>query len=200
MGGPLGSDSPCAKGPIPYCLDECSKGRAARHRLTQLSTAIKSLSPDYGGLETVFDRYLVSHVPQYQDPKVRQDLAAHLKRHWFDDSSTEAYFPNQRVAATYAEGVLKALELSLERRHSALISFGQRPVPINAWWIVVDDLKKVQMLTLAEVDRVTLLIVTPRPPTEVRSATPILGMARAWVTEQRDGRVVTRKVENRAQR
>jgi hypothetical protein len=202
MGGPLDSNNPCAKGPIPYCLDECSKGRGARRRLRRLRDAIASLAPTYQGLEGVFDTYLVSHI--YKDPQIRQDLAAYLKKYWFDESSNDAYFKNQHVAVKYAEGVLKTLELSLNGRQPGIAGVGHRPVPINAWWLV-ESKEEVKLLTLADVndkgvtvgDRVTLLILTPRPSVDVKSTTRILGKAaQAWVTEQRGDKVITRKVEN----
>ena len=182
---------PCVKGPIPHCLDEVSKGADARRRLEQLRDAITSIAPSYQGLETVFDTYLLVYV--FDDPRVRENIVAHLKTHWFDDSSPDAYFPNQRVAAIYAQGVLKALEFSLK---------GPEPIPLNAWWIL--DLNEVKMLTLVEIDpqgitvdsRVTLLILTPRPRGEVRSDKPIFGdLAQAWVSELAKGQVVTRRVE-----
>jgi hypothetical protein len=69
---------PCVKGPIPHCLDEVSKGGDARRRLEQLRDAITSIAPSYQGLETVFDTYLLVYV--FDDPRVRENIVAHLKR------------------------------------------------------------------------------------------------------------------------
>jgi hypothetical protein len=168
---------PCAKGPIPYCLEEVSKGRNASARLKKLAGEIKKLAPHYRGLETVFDTHLVAHV--IKNAAARKGIAAHLKKNWFDDTSADAYFEGP-VAAIYAEGVLKAINLCLK---------GKSPVPLNAWWFV--DAPSVKMLTLVEVrkgltvgGRVTLIVQTPRPRDEVKPGTVILGDAHAWVTEQ----------------
>jgi hypothetical protein len=118
-----------------------------------------------------------------------------LKANWFDADSPEAYFPHQPVAEIYAQGVLKAIELSLK---------GQRTIPLNSWWIV--DSQEVKMLALADINeqgvtvggRVTLLILTPRPRGEgERTRTPILGdEAEAWVSEQRENQVTTFRVRD----
>src|SRR5713226_3256793 len=197
MGGLIGDDSPCAKGPIPYCLDQCSKGDGARERLVQLRNAIQGLGPTYRGLETVFDTHLVSRI--YADPLVRQNLAEHLRKNWFNDDAPDAYFPQQKVAEKYAKGVIKAIELSLNGQPD--------PVPINAWWIIQSADGDVRFLKLAEVnddsvtvsDNVTLLILTPKPQSEGQNATKILGQAQAWVTEHsgQDQTVAARQVENR---
>jgi hypothetical protein len=192
MGGLLGPDDPCAKGPIPYCLDEVSKGVSARVRLEKLRDEIVKLGPNCHDLEKVFDAHLLSYF--YPDDDKRSAITEHLKKNWFDENSSEAYFPNQRVAAIYASGVLKALELSLN---------AQDPVPLNAWWLVDSGLTTVKMLTFAELDgngvtvggRVTLLIETPKPQ-GARGGRVILGnLAHAWVSEQRPAGVVTREIK-----
>jgi hypothetical protein len=192
--------APCAKGPVPYCLDEVSKRRGARHRLELLRNALESAKPGYQGLEVIFDEHLIRYIFPSQADRTR--IAAHLKAHWFDPTSRQRYFPNQDVARIYADGVLKTLELSLNgsRRGRAAPSV----VPINAWWIV--DLPRVKMLTLAEVrdgvtvgGRVTLLILTPRPRNQREqpgSGASILGDAVAWTTEQRDSEFVTVRVND----
>jgi hypothetical protein len=114
-----------------------------------------------------------------------------LRAYWFDANSRDQYFPGQRLAQIYAEGVLKALELSINGR--------RRAVPIDAWWVV--DSQATRILTFADVDeqgvtvggRVTLLILTPRPlPTAVPPrGTFILGRQVAWISEQQENRVTT---------
>jgi len=184
----------CVKGWIPYGLDEISKGAGARARLRQLSSAIQPLAPNFRQLERVFDTYLLSHV--MTNTRARQEIVEYLGRCWFDDNSTEAYFPNQGVAQIYAEGVLRALELSIKGRRTA--------VPIDAWWIVGSQ--EVRMLTFADVDgqgvtvgrRVTLLILTPRPSAPVEYHGPwILGQtAQAWASDRRDNQVSTLAVRD----
>jgi hypothetical protein len=184
---------PCAKGVICYCLDEISKGRGARARLTRLRDAIMAIaSSDYQGLEDVFDRYLISLV--IRDANERTRIAPFLKRYWFDPGSADSFFPGFPVARIYAEGVLKALELSLN---------GRRVVPLNAWWIL--DTKEPKMLVLADVNdqgitvggRVTLLVVTPRPRGGTPTGVAILGeTAQAWVTERQDHQVITVSVRD----
>jgi hypothetical protein len=184
MGARIIPDIPCAKGWVPYGLDQCSRGRGARSRLQRLNESIASLAPRYQGLETVFDTHLLSHI--ISNSEVRKKVVEHLKMHWFDVDSPAAFFPGQPVAQIYAQGVLKAVELSLN---------GQRTVPIDTWWVL--DSQAVKMLTLADIDeqgktlgrQVTLLILTPKPPPpradEEVSTTPILGyQAEAWVSEQ----------------
>jgi hypothetical protein len=197
MGALILPDVPCAKGWVPYGLDECSKGRGARSRLNRLNEAIALLAPSYQGLEAVFNTYLLSRI--ISNPSVRERVVDYLKIHWFDPASPEAYFPQQPVAQIYAQGVLKALELSLN---------GRRTVPIDAWWVL--DSEAIKMLTLADADergmtvssQVTLLIVTPRPKSDGQTTTtPILGdEAEAWVSEQflspLGNRVETRRVKD----
>ena len=181
----------CAKGPIPYCLDELSKRPGARKLLITLRDALTSLAPTYQGLEDVFDEHLMSLVLTGQ--QARRRIVDHLRSHWFDAASSDAYFPNQQVSRIYAVGVLKTLELSLKGR--------RRVVPINAWWLV--DASEVRMLTLADVDqqgftiggRVTLLILSPRPQGQGENRSPIMGdTAGAWVTEQQGDRIATFKI------
>jgi hypothetical protein len=198
MGCFIADDTPCAKGPILHYLDLCSKGAGARERLVALSDAIKAIGPNYEGLEVVFDTYLMAIM--VDDTTLRARVREHLARFWFSDDR-DAYFPGQRVAQKYAQGVLKTLELSLH-------GIGD-PVPINAWWIIHAD-REVKMLNLAELDHhgdtvsssVTLLITTPRPHSTSGAPvrTPLLGNAHAWVTEQRDGTVLTRQIEKNPKR
>ena len=148
-------------------------------------------SNDYQGLEVVFDQYLFPYcINCFSDANERTRAVAFLRRYWFDLGSPDAFFPGFPVARIYAEGVLKALELSLN---------GRRVVPLNAWWIL--DTTEPKMLVLADVDnqgvtvggRVTLLVVTPRPSGRVRPrGAAILGQtAQAWVSERQDSQVVT---------
>jgi hypothetical protein len=194
MGGPMDPDWPCAKGPVPYGLDTISSKPDARTRLEQLQAAISALAGvNYRGLETVLEAHVLQ--PIYSNPADAADVAAHLKKYWFDETSTEAYFSGP-IAQIYAVGVLNAVELSLKSAP------GAPPVPINAWWVV--DQPAVKMLSLALVDsgdvtrsdRVTLLVLTPRPRVD-RARMAILNKeAVAWVTEREttSGRVTTRKV------
>jgi hypothetical protein len=196
MGNPLAAGVPCAKGPIPYCLDKCSSGEGARERLEKLRDAVKALSTvDYIGLEEVFRTHLLPL--GFPNPAAQQSITDHLKKHWFDPTSREAFFKREeRTTEKYAKGVIEAVERSLKARSS--------PVAINAWWVV--DNPDVKLLTLAEVEdnytisqNVTLLILTPRPPGDGEGARAILGnVAQAWVTElAKDGSVVTRQVQKR---
>lgn len=177
-----------AKGAICYCLDEFSKARGARSRIARLRDELAALAPTYNGLTAVFDRYLMSYVITNAAQRAR--FVTHLQQHWFDPASPDAFFPGVPVSSIYAQGVIKALDLSLA---------GRRVVPLNAWWLL--GFVEVQMLSLADVDsagvaiggRVTLLVLTPRPQgggTPTR--TPILGgTAQAWATEHRDNSVRT---------
>jgi hypothetical protein len=179
---------PCAKGAVCHCLDEFSKGRGARPRVSRLRDAMAALAPAFDGLTAVFDRYLLSHVITNAAERAR--VVTHLQQHWFDQSSPDAFFPGVPVPSIYGEGVLKAIDLALA---------GYRVVPLNAWWLL--DYPEVKLLSLADVDqmgvtiggRVTLLVLTPRPQGRGRpTRTPILGeTAQAWVTEYRDNRVRT---------
>jgi hypothetical protein len=143
----------------------------------------------------VFDDHLLRRA---FNASQRRQILAHLRAHWFDPNSREAYFPDQKVAEIYAQGVLKAVELSVK---------GRRPVPIDTWWIVdfLEANGPVKMLTLAEVEndvtvgrQVTLLILTPRPrgDGEYRGNSILGDEAEAWVSEQRGQNVVTRRVRD----
>jgi hypothetical protein len=133
------------------------------------------------------------------DAGFRQILCDYLAKNWFSDDPT-AYFPGQKVAQKYAEGVIRTLELSLNGK--------PRPVPINAWWIIQPD-PDVRIINLAEVDdsgvtvssSVTLLICTPMPPiTGAPSSKSLWGDAEAWVTSHEGDAVVTHQIEKEARR
>lgn len=193
MGGFVSNNMACAKGAICYSLDQVSKGPKARSRIQRLHQEISKQAPHYEGLTDVFDRHLLSHV--MSDPEHQQRVVHHLKRHWFDPASDAPFFPNQPVSRIYAEGVLKALDLSLK---------GKRIVPIEAWWVL--DMPKFRILTLADVkngetvgSRVTLLIMTPRPDVPGRAGAAILGEeAEAHVTEHDGGQVSTKRLRDLA--
>jgi hypothetical protein len=182
-----------AKGAICHCLDEFSKGRGARSRIARLRDELATLAPAFNGLTGVFDRYLLSYV--MTNAAERAAVVTHLERYWFDQASPDAYFLGVPVASIYAQGVLKALNLSLA---------GRRVVPLNAWWLL--DFPEVKLVSLANVDsagvtiggRVTLLILTPRPQGGGRiTRTPILGeTAQAFVTQLRDNVVSTADMRN----
>jgi hypothetical protein len=193
MGCIIAADTPCAKGPIPYYLDLCSKGADARERLMALNDAIRAIGPNYEGLADVFDRHLMAVMGA--DSRMRERVRDHLARFWFSEDR-DPYFPGQRVTEKYAQAVLKTIELSLN-------GVGD-PVPIDAWWVMHSD-KEVKMLNLAELDddgntvsmNVTLLIMTPRPNSTSHAPvrTPILGDANAWLTEYRGESVITRPID-----
>ena len=179
MSGFVAEDVAGAKGAICHCLDEFSKGRGARARVTRLRDALAALAPGYAGLTEAFDRHLLSRVMTNADERAR--VVAHLRRHWFDQNSYDAFFPGVPVASIYAQGVLKALDFALA---------APRVVQLNAWWLL--DYPQVKLLSLADVDeagvtiggRVTLLIMTPRPKGGGPTGRPILGeTAQASVTE-----------------
>jgi hypothetical protein len=184
---------PVAKGMILYCLDEISKGRGARARIAKLRKAIADLGPSYAGLAEVFDKHLVSAV--IRSPAVRRRTLDHLNTYWFDPASPRAYFPGTPVSRIYAEGVLRALDLSLKGKG--------RTVPINAWWLL--DSNHVAVLAVADVQggvtvgsSVSLIVHTPRPKGRHRASAPwILGhKAEAHVTRRERRAVVTRRVRD----
>ena len=169
----------CAKGPVPYCLDELSTRPNARSQLQELQTAIEGLrADDFRGLENVFGEYLFAPASFAADKGAQ--AVSMLNRHWFDEKSAEAYFPSlQPIAPIYAQGVLKTLELSLSGRPA--------PVPIDAWWIMGYD--GFELINLYNNRQVTLLIATPAPPKIIRK---LLGdRTEVWTT----GRgIVTRRL------
>ena len=189
MGFTTIGDVPVVKGPVPYCLEQISRGRGAGDRLRQLTRDIRSIAPSYRGLENVFDKDLLAYVFNKRQRKI---ITEHLRSNWFDESSPETFFPGQAVAPIYAKGVLKALQLSLK---------GRRAVPINCWWII--DTATVSLLTLADVEQgttldtpITLLILTPRPSVGTPTKrNPIMGkIAKAWVSRSSGGQIATTAV------
>jgi hypothetical protein len=188
MGALVARTVPSVKGSVCYGLDEISKGAGARGRLTKLRKAIAALAPSYAGLADVFDKLALSHV--FRTPAVRQKMVAHLKASWFTSSSKAAFFKGKPVARIYAEGVLKAIDLSLKRKGA--------PLPIDAWWLL--DSKEVQLISLASPTQVTLVIHTPRPklPAKAKPRGPwILGKTGdAHVTRRQGGKVATKPVKN----
>src|SRR5262245_59467073 len=194
MGGPMDPDWPCAKGPVRFGLDTISSMLDGRARLEQLRNAITALaSVNYRGLETALEVHVLR--PIYPNPNDAAAVAAHLNQHWFDETSSSAYFPAfQPIAPIYAEGVITAVNLSMN-------SPGPAPVPINAWWVVDQPHVKLVSLALTDSgditrsDRVTLLVLTPRPSV-VQARMAILDKrAVAWVTEREraNRKIITRK-------
>ena len=124
----------------------------------------------------------------------RQRAIDHLKRYWLDPKSPTPFFPSVPVARLLAEGVQKALDLSLAGKGGA--------VPINAWW--VPDSPEFKVLTLADVKdgvtvsgHVTLLVMTPRPAVRGRAAGAIMGdVAEAHVTHRKGRAVTTQRVRD----
>jgi len=195
MGNPIGSDDPATKGPVPFCLDLASQGTGAQTRLAQLRDAITALAGSgYIGLEEVFKTHLLPL--GFPTPGQQNAIADHLKRHWFDPTSKEAYFdPKEKTTEKYAKGVIDAIEKSLAGKPD--------PVQLNTWWVV--DNPQVKLLTLSEADdsgatvsgSVTLLILTPRPRDDGKGVTRVLGRAQAYVTDEaKDGSIVTRRLPN----
>ena len=188
----LERDVPCAKGAICHALDEFSKGPGARERITKLRDAIAARAPNYEGLTQVFNEHLLPHALA---PAQRQQAVDKLDGQWFAANSPTALFADKPVAKIYAEGVLRALDLSLQGAPD--------PVPIESWWIV--DSTEFRMLNLADVDggktvgnKVTLLIMTPRPAAggPAVSAAILRNAAEAYSTEHRNGAVATRRVKD----
>ena len=186
MAGRLPIGVPCAKGWVPFCLEEMSRQENARPRLTDLYNAVRSLAPEFDGLADVFGSHLLS---RYTSAPKCEQIVGHLDRHWFDVGSRELFFPDEPVARIYGEGVLKTLELSLLGN--------PRPVSIQAWWIV--DFPAVKILNLAETAlaaeaQVTLLILTPRPTGAGHGEFILRREAMVWLAEQEDDRVISRQV------
>lgn len=175
----LFSLSPCAKGPIPYCLDELSTHPDARTHLENLRAAVEGLRTNsFRGLERVFEKFLFE--PAGFDLEKRSPATKSLEQHWFDERSPDAYFPNsQPIAPIYAAGVLKTLELSLKGKYD--------PIPIDAWWVI--GFSHVELINLVNSRQVTLLIATPVPPHPARK---LLGdHTEAWTTVRG---IVTRRL------
>ena len=141
MGAFVSQSVPCAKGAVCYALDKFSTGRNARARIQKLSTAIRKLAPSYVGLAETFDRHLLSHVFKGADARAR--IVDHLKACWFDPASRGAYFPGVPVARIYAEGVLKALELSLKGKGTITLTCGQSKVIVKSDGILVEGAAEV---------------------------------------------------------
>jgi len=156
--------APCAKGAIPFALEEISRRTDGNVLLSELKAAILAAAPRYHGLHRIFDQYLVRHVFPLEEKRAR--ISDALRRHWFGPNERDLFFPNFDVARIYAEGTIRALDLSL-RGHRRWKGAGF-PTPITAWWIV--DQPTVQLLTFATMaepgatrEIVELLILTPRP-------------------------------------
>jgi len=83
-------------------------------------------------------------------------LWAHSRsRYWFNERSTDVFFPKfQPIAPIFAEGLITTLELSLRGNPN--------PKPIDMWWLL--DYPEVKMINLVSPTRVTLLVATPWPP------------------------------------
>jgi hypothetical protein len=187
MGGPIPPrDTIAAKGPVPLCLEEISKGDGARRRLDTLRTNLAALAPSYRGLAAVFEADLLALV--YPNPADAANIRAHLERYWFD--ATSPFFPGEPVAEIYAKGVLQTLEVSLNGAPN-----NRPPLEIEAWWQL--DHPKVKMLTLqSATGNLSLHILTPRPSGAAGSGPTILGRySTAWVTAAADRMVDTKRFD-----
>jgi hypothetical protein len=171
------SQCPCAKGPVLYGLDEMSKSAMARENLERLHRAVEELrARSFSGLENVFESALFT--PLNVVPQDRRNWTSALAKYWFDENSPSAYFRTlQPIAPTYAEGVLKTIELSLRG--------DPVPTPIDAWWIM--GYSHVELLNLVSSKQVTLLVMTPT----VASIRKLIGEGEAWTTVRG---IVTRKL------
>lgn len=180
MGMIVPKQVPCSKGWLLYCLEICSRAPRARDYLQGLKDAIERLGPDCDGLERVCDEHLIAHVVSGERAaEKRRKIRDHLRNEWFGTSS-DRYFSDWPVARMYAEGLVKALEASLARPGA--------PAPITSWWLLAHP--EFKMITMLDGERVTLLVLTPRPPTAV-PLTPattrhvIMGDAEAWEGSRR---------------
>lgn len=148
--GPFAPQSPCAKGPVTYCLDELSTKPNAPDLMKKLGDEIYKIEGnDFRDLEKVLEIYLLQVI--YNDPGKSAKVAAYLKKFWFDETSADVFFPEiQPIAPVYATGLLKTLDLAIKKQ-----------LPIDSWWMM--DHPDIEMLNLASPRQVTLIIATPRP-------------------------------------
>ena len=192
MSAQIPGSVPTSKGAVCYGLDQISKGRRARARLSKLRKALAALPPNRKGIAETFDKYIFEHVHAFRKKTTRQKIVQHLNQFWFDPASPQTYFPGVPVAKIYADGVIQALKFSLNPTGPV--------VPLDCWWAV--DAPEVELIVFAEREGnhttspiVSLNIQTPRPKPVpgIRAKPPwILGKAEAYVTRL-DGRTVTTK-------
>jgi hypothetical protein len=166
-------NDPCAKGPVTYCLDELSTRDDAHARLDALRAAIIRLKEkQYRGLEKVFATHLFKDF--YNKEQVKK-ITNYLKSCWFDEKS--GWWPSfQPIAPIYAEGLLTALNASLQ---------STRVLPFDSYWIIGHG--QVEILSLISKRQVTLLIATP-PPIELAPKGIWSEFSQAWVTARRAGK------------
>ena len=166
-------NDPVGKGPVTVCLDQMSTGANAGAKLELLRAKLIELAPNFGGLEGVFQQYLL---PEIYSPGDSTAIAAYLKQYWFDEAT--GWWPTfQPIAPIYAMGVIQTINASL--------AGGKAPLPINSYWIL--NHQHVEMINLASPIQVTLLICTPPPPELGPSG--ILGVeSQVWVSSRRAGR------------
>ena len=186
-------NDPVGKGPVTVCLDQMSTGANAGAKLELLRAKLIELAPNFGGLEGVFQQYLL---PEIYSPGDSTAIAAYLKQYWFDEAT--GWWPTfQPIAPIYAMGVIQTINASLNISPAAPPQASaaaspeasrqgeQAPLPINSYWIL--NHQHVEMINLASPIQVTLLICTPPPPELGPSG--ILGVdSQAWVSSRRAGR------------
>jgi hypothetical protein len=175
-----------AKGPVVYYLDELSKGSDAIQRLRDLQTALVAARDDgYRHIAAILAQHL------FEPFMARSEkLQAYLNNYWFDEGKPTVEFTDlQPIAAAYAEGLIKTIDLSLQGER------GGRPKPIDGWWIV--DHPKFEVLNLVNEHCVVLLIMTPRP-TGIGARGIWNPAAEAWSTLQDPASgTSTERIENR---
>ena len=165
-------NDPVAKGAVTRALDDISVRRDARSRLEALRRALRELqATEFRRLEYVFAEHLLRHV----FPDKVDAMTAYLGRYWFNERT--GWWPAfQPIAPIYAQGLLQALNVSLEGKG--------RPRPFDSYWILGHD--GVEMITLASTRQLTLLIATPHPPEPAPSGITS-EESNAWVTARRAG-------------
>jgi hypothetical protein len=176
-------DFPAIKGPPAHALDQVSLWPNAREVLGAFRHALLEIKgAGYRSLEKTFEECIYSRV--YKKVETNEKITAYLNRYWFNERSTDVFFPKfQPIAPIFAEGLITTLELSLRGTPN--------PKPIDMWWLL--DYPEVKMINLVSPAQVTLLVATPWPPNV--SPREIWGEdAEAYVTGRLG--IETRKHEN----
>jgi hypothetical protein len=165
--------APCIKGAACQALDTLSADRAGLVRLKDALQGIQNA--DYAGLEIVLGRHLL---PAIYNASAIEKIVAHLRARWFDPGSPDCFFPGEKVACIYGQGLNMTLSLAL----------GSTPhLPIDAWWALHH--RQVEMLNFKSPLQVTLVIATPPPPRTVERLSAATPATVGYSTGLQDGAV-----------
>lgn len=166
-----------SKGPVCAFLDELSRDKDAVARLESLVKDLEGLGKQYDGIVGVFDKHLFQSLKKDQ----RKKITDYLKKCWFDPMN--GWWGHlQPVAPVFGAAVVQAIKASLGRDGKKKSAKPKSALPIDSYWMAVGD--RLEAAVMRSRHQVTLIIMTPRPPTFVKMGGIGCGKTTVWTIAQ----------------